>query len=306
MRPCVFRKLFLAAGLLVLAGVSPVRADPLNSVAKKLAKEARKLPAQRVAVLLFPYENGDLSSGSSLVSEHLTSLLAQRRGVKVIERSLLASVLGEIRLEGSGVTDSSGTPALGGILGVDAVVTGTLSDLDDDVTVVNARLIQIPSGEILAAASAEIDRVWPDAPKPPPTYAETTGEDKPYVLHESELIYTPTVRRGVYRPMDTYAEVPAAPAGAMDVSLPIPPPTAVPALVITSQVPTPARRPVARSRAALANGQLLYAMGLTLDMQGHPRRAQRFYQRVLREAPDTSPLRSQARRLAGAPSPNTR
>jgi TolB-like protein len=127
-----------------------------------------KAQNKKIAVLPFPYTNGDISSGSSIVAERLTTQLAQRPEVQVIERSLLSKVLGEIKLEESGVIDPASMHQVGHVLGVGAVVTGTLIDLENQKTEVNARLIDAESGAVLSAATERIDRTWTDLPRPAP------------------------------------------------------------------------------------------------------------------------------------------
>src|ERR1035438_8081037 len=140
-------RLYGIASLVFLLAAS-VQAESLHSIAKALTKGARKLKTARVAVLLFPYENGDLSSGSTIVSEELITLLTQHPEVQVMERSLLANVLGEIKLEESGVTSSSGAAKPGAVMNVDAVVTGTLSDGPHHETRVNARRSEEHTSEL--------------------------------------------------------------------------------------------------------------------------------------------------------------
>jgi TolB-like protein len=294
---------FLWGCVVALAAVSRVQADPLNSVAKALAKGTKALESRRIAVLLFPYEDGNLSSGSSIVSERLTTLLAQRKGVQIIERSLLANVLGEMKLEESGVTESSGAAKLGGVQNVDAVVTGTLADQGDDVTVVNARLIQLPTGTILAARSAEIERTWPDPPQPPPVPDSDSEDEEQYVMHASPLIYTPWARGGGRRVVEEPGAVAAAgaPQGLPSVGQvaayqsPVVPPPPVTVVTTGGGNPTVSRWRQANA-AQGARAQWLYAMGLTLDAQGHSRQAVRFYRRVLGEASAPSSWQAQARR----------
>ncbi|MEI8191112.1 MAG: FlgO family outer membrane protein, partial [candidate division NC10 bacterium] len=59
--------------------------------------------------------------------------------------------------------DARTTHELGRILGVAAVVTGTLNDLPDGLTEVNARVIETQTGKVLSAGKAEIERTWRDA-----------------------------------------------------------------------------------------------------------------------------------------------
>jgi len=282
-----------SAILLFLFAVQAAHGDPLESVAKRLAKAmARYKKDGRVAVLVFPYENGGLSSGSSLVSERLTTLMAQRKHVNVIERSRLASLLGEMRLEESGVTESTGAPKAGGILGVDAVVTGTLTDSMEGETEVNARLIRVETGEIIAAATTHIDREWQDQPRPPaPPPGTEEDDDSHYVMHASPLIYTPTARRGPPPPAPAAALAysNASSGGGAGAITAVPAPNAgTPAIVINNNsvvVDRPERPRVSLVQRPLsaARAQMLYAFGATLDMQGNRRQAQRFYRRARRQ-----------------------
>jgi TolB-like protein len=193
---CRHRKLNVLGGLLLLSslGFSNAQASSLKAVAKTLAKGILGLKNKRVAVLSFPYNEGTTSSGSSIVAEHLTTLLVERKGVQVVERSLIHKVLSEMKLENSGAIDPSSTQKIGSMLGVDAIVTGTLLDLDNNETEVNARLIETQTGAILAAATTRVDRTWKDMPSRPPE-ASQSSEDETSHLHMSELIPTHPVRR---------------------------------------------------------------------------------------------------------------
>jgi curli biogenesis system outer membrane secretion channel CsgG len=178
------QKSVLLSGLVLLLSLSTVQASSLKSVAKKLAKGVSKTTNKHIAVLPFWYPDGARSTGSSIVAERLTTLLVDR-DVSVIERSLLDKVLEEMRLENSGLTDVQSAQKLGRMLGVDAVVTGILDDLNDQETELNARLIRTETGEVLAAATTKVDRTWHDSPQKP---ASVVSYDDSSTLHESQLI----------------------------------------------------------------------------------------------------------------------
>lgn len=163
-----------AAGLLAVltaAGAAPAAAEPLERLAAKIEKRLLEGESRKVAVLSFPYHDGKVSSGSSLVQERLTTYLGGSRRVQVIERKLLEKVLSELKLGATGLLDDKTTAEVGRVLGVGAVVTGTLHDLKDGRTEVNARLIETESGRILTARMERIKRSWTDEPVavlPPP------------------------------------------------------------------------------------------------------------------------------------------
>lgn len=159
------KKLFSACLFAAVAlSAATVSAEPLEKIAKKLGGKLKDGKIAKVAVLDFQYHDGATSSGSSVVQERLTTYLASGGKVEVIERNLIKKLLEEQKLEMTGVIDPKTTKELGKILGVPVVITGTLNDLADKKTEVNARAVDTESGKILAAAQAEIERTWTDSP----------------------------------------------------------------------------------------------------------------------------------------------
>lgn len=141
-------------------------ADPLKSLSRKINSRLRAKKSLSVAVLDFTYDRGRTSSGSRIVSERLTTYLIQS-GARVVERRLIQQILEEKKLLQTGVVDLSRIKDQKEIIGVDALVTGTLSDLSDDATQVVARAIKLDTAEVLAAGTVIIDREWGDAPRAP-------------------------------------------------------------------------------------------------------------------------------------------
>lgn len=141
--------------------------DSLRKVAKELGKKIQKMEKPRVGLLSFPYHDGKISSGSSILSERLTTYLAEMKGIRVVERSLLKKILEEQHLSETGVVDANSAQQIGKVLGVDVIVTGTLIDSAGDETELNARVLKSDTGEVLAASRAVVKRSWSDTPKFP-------------------------------------------------------------------------------------------------------------------------------------------
>lgn len=158
---------FFAAAALMAAAPAPARADALKSMAKKLAKGLKKEGNRKVAVLSFPYHDGRVGPGSTIVQERLTTYLAETGKVEVVERRLLEKVLGEMKLGASGVVDAETAQRLGKVLGAGAVVTGTLQDLAKNKAEVNARLVRTETARILSADLRRIERTWTGGPEDP-------------------------------------------------------------------------------------------------------------------------------------------
>ncbi|HAH05185.1 MAG TPA: VWA domain-containing protein [Elusimicrobia bacterium] len=170
----------IAAGLVLVAALGgAAHAEPLKSLAKRLEKGLKSSPNKKVAVLNFAYPGGALTEGSVVVQERLTTHLVQSGRLEVIERNLLKKVLEEMKLEATGLIDAETTKRLGKVLGVGALVTGTLNDLQDGKAELNARAIDAETGLILAAGQAVLKRTWSDARLPVPVEEPSVSTSAP-------------------------------------------------------------------------------------------------------------------------------
>ena len=104
---------------------------------------AKGQPAKlRIAILEFQGLAGEKEPLGKIFSEALTSAFAHSNRFSVIERAQLSAVVKAM--------DSRQT---GKIAGTDAILTGTVMKLGDDIRV-DARIIGVESGQILAAEKA--------------------------------------------------------------------------------------------------------------------------------------------------------
>ncbi|MDD5303571.1 MAG: FlgO family outer membrane protein [Elusimicrobia bacterium] len=152
-------------------------ADGYDRIAGKIAVAAKGLKRRRIAVLQFPYIDNRNDIGSRVVQEQLMIKLVAYRELQVVERASLGQMVEEITLSYRGLLDSRASYQLGQILDVDAVLTGTLVELPNRQIQVNARLIRIPDGLILAAVESLVKRTWQDgsAPPDPPSLQKWVG-----------------------------------------------------------------------------------------------------------------------------------
>lgn len=174
------------AFVLLFAAASRGWADPLDKIAKTLSQGAGSLVNKKVAVLPFPYHDGRDSQGSTIVSERLITKIVKRNKLEVIERSLIEKVLRELKLQATGAIDQDSAKELGKILGVEAIVSGTLIDLGEGQVEVNSRLIRTETGQIIVAASGELEKVWKDEPKTEENAAATAEPVVPPVPAPSQ------------------------------------------------------------------------------------------------------------------------
>jgi TolB-like protein len=147
--------------LLILLS-SPAIAAELKEAVEQLAvqltnsvPEGRTL---RVAVTDFPDLEEVTSNLGRFIPERLTTRLsAQPQKFRVIERRRLNKVLGELRFSMSDLIDPNKAKQLGKMLGVEAIVVGTVSDLGN-VVEVDARIIEVETNNILPGVTASISK----------------------------------------------------------------------------------------------------------------------------------------------------
>lgn len=154
----LFNLLFLF--LMVLPG--PAQAVELKEAVEQLAVElAKSVPegrTLRVAVSDFPDLQGVTSDLGRYIAERLTTRLsAQTHKFRVIERRRLGQVLAELRFSMSDLVDPDKARQLGKMLGVEAIVVGTVSDLGNTVDV-DARIIEIETNDILPGTTVAISK----------------------------------------------------------------------------------------------------------------------------------------------------
>jgi len=151
----------VAVGTLLLvaqggpASAQKVMADGIKDLATQIATNVAKEQKRKIAVLPFRELDGQPTVLGTYVSEELVTDLFTIGGLAIVERSMLDKLVGELRLGQTGLIDPDTAKRLGKIAGVDAIVTGTITDLQTYVAL-NCRLIDAQTGNIFSAAQTKI------------------------------------------------------------------------------------------------------------------------------------------------------
>jgi TolB-like protein len=156
-------------GILLLASCAAgcFGSDPYIRLARELTGPLGKAPT-RVAVLPFRALDPALAPEGEAISERLLSRLYGRGSLVLIERSRLQQLMSEMSLGQTGALDAKSVAELGRLSGAQALVVGTVSrgarGLD-----LSARVVDVKSGRLLAAATARLPegRNLLSAPPPP-------------------------------------------------------------------------------------------------------------------------------------------
>ncbi|MFQ6114797.1 MAG: FlgO family outer membrane protein [bacterium] len=124
-------------------------------LSQQIAKEMTEYKKTTIAVVEFSDLQGNVTDFGRFLAEELITRLFQTKKFKVIERQLLNKVITEQKLSLKGLVDPTSAKQLGKLLGVEAIASGTITDLAQSLRV-NARLISTETGEIFAVASTKI------------------------------------------------------------------------------------------------------------------------------------------------------
>lgn len=132
----------------------------IQSLADQLSQSITAAGIHKVGVTEFPDLNGHQSSfGKYLAEELTTQLFAQQknRAFDIVERRQLDRLLQEQKLASTALFDPPTASRLGKLLGIDALITGSVTYLPSELRV-NARILSVESGRTIGAAAISIDR----------------------------------------------------------------------------------------------------------------------------------------------------
>lgn len=131
--------------------------EGVTELATQITTRATKQEKQRIAVLPFHELDGQPTVLGTYLAEELVTKLFQLGNFKIVERQLLDKVMAELRIQRSGAIDPATAKEIGRIAAVDAIVTGSITELGTYVAV-NCRLIETTTGEVFGAAQTKITK----------------------------------------------------------------------------------------------------------------------------------------------------
>ena len=117
----------------------------------KVYQEMKKVT--RIAITEFTYGN-EFNDFTRNVQDILYTNLIQR-GMTVVEREKMEQVLNELGKSFSGIIDSSTAAEIGKMLGVEAIVVGTVADMGNSVDL-RTRLVDVEKGAAITAAQIDV------------------------------------------------------------------------------------------------------------------------------------------------------
>lgn len=160
-----FKKVLIAALAAALCASSARASADITDLAKAFTTAASSRQIKRVAVVPFTAPRGAASFSGAIVSERLVIQILARGELDLVERRFLDKILEEQRLGVFGIMDQDTVKNLGKVLGVDAILMGTIVELKGERVEVNARLIHAETAQVLAADTVRVAKDWEEGSK---------------------------------------------------------------------------------------------------------------------------------------------
>lgn len=129
-----------------------------SRIARSLLAEIEKAGIETVAVLELTDADGQRRLLGPLLADEISRRLTKMQSeLRVVERKRLPEILGEQRLFGSGLMDTTKTVEVGKVRGADALVMGTVRIMEDAI-IVNAWVSTVDTGLQVASESVRLLR----------------------------------------------------------------------------------------------------------------------------------------------------
>ncbi|MBN1243085.1 MAG: VWA domain-containing protein [Spirochaetales bacterium] len=109
-----------------------------------------------VAILPATASDGKLAANAEYFSERILLAASERRLFTIVDRANLQKILEELELQLSGLVDESAAARVGGLLGAEVLVVGSLVERDGRFEVF-LKLVRVGTAEVLAVTRARIE-----------------------------------------------------------------------------------------------------------------------------------------------------
>lgn len=129
----------------------------IQEIGKSLAVQMKERQAKKLAVVSFSDLNGYQSALGDFIAEELITTLFNEGDFDIVERRELERVLSEQGSYTTGNFDRDTVAELEKLLGIDVLITGTITDLGDKIKI-NSRAISVETAKIFAAKGVTVDR----------------------------------------------------------------------------------------------------------------------------------------------------
>lgn len=132
--------------------------EGVADLSKAIVADAAKFKKQKLAVVDFTDLSGNVTELGRFLAEELSvSLVITGAGLEIVDRTQLNKIFREQALSFSGVLDPAAVKKVGQLAGVDALIAGTITDLEDTIRL-TLKIIATDTGSLVSAARTAIPK----------------------------------------------------------------------------------------------------------------------------------------------------
>lgn len=128
----------------------------INSLSTAMAEKIAAAGKKTIAVVDFTDLQGNGTElGRFLAEEFSVALAGTSKGFEVVDRTHLKSILVEHKLSSTGIIDPQTARKLGQIVGVDALITGTITPFGDSIRI-SVKVLDTTTAKVVSACTGNI------------------------------------------------------------------------------------------------------------------------------------------------------
>src|SRR3990167_8184801 len=156
MRKILFIAIITVIFFLSNSNFSMAYEKEIKSISSTLAENIAKAAKKMIAVVDFTDLQGNVTElGRFLAEEFSVAFAGAGKGFEVVDRTHLKSILAEHKLSATGIIDPQTARKLGQIVGVDALITGTITPFGDSIRV-SAKVLDTATAKVISASTGNI------------------------------------------------------------------------------------------------------------------------------------------------------
>lgn len=154
--PKILFVVLTAVVLFICPNLSQAYEKEIKSISSTLAENIAKAGKRMIAVVDFTDLQGNVTElGRFLAEEFSVAFAAAGKGFEVVDRTHLKSILAEHKLSATGIIDPQTARKLGQIVGVDALITGTITPFGDSIRL-SVKILDTATAKVIGASSGDI------------------------------------------------------------------------------------------------------------------------------------------------------
>ncbi|MFA5189954.1 MAG: FlgO family outer membrane protein [Verrucomicrobiia bacterium] len=156
-KPCCIIAVAMVAFLATATANAQSMDSEIKTITTKLAKDLAAKGRKKVAALDFTDLQGRPTELGRFLAEQVSVEMVGASEVSVVDRANIKSILAEHKLSEEGLVNPENAKKIGQFAGVDAILIGTVTSLDDGV-VLTIKAVATDTAEIVAAGKTKFSK----------------------------------------------------------------------------------------------------------------------------------------------------